>query len=161
MAESWPGYPSYGGHRGIVWVDSRYPALLKRYHSGTQIKASGALTFGAVYRVDPGKPLATRVFRTTVTVLATMFASPALNVVVLAMTFALFPVSVALVKLATVLFLIFVFAPLVSSREQTSRAPVACPIEFPATETWAQVLSNTVVLSSRASGTLSALPFRL
>jgi hypothetical protein len=51
---------------GIFWVDSRYPALLKRYHSGTQIKASGALTFGAVYRVDPGMPLATRVFRTTV-----------------------------------------------------------------------------------------------
>jgi hypothetical protein len=198
---------------GIFWVDSRYPALLKRYHSGTQIKASGALTFGAVYRVDPGMPLATRVFRTTVnwldanrigmtfsflfgpaalmflatlrrrrsgsrylntlfgaaagaplavctncvapivrglyasgvsteSVLATMFASPALNVVVLAMTFALFPVSVALVKLATVLFLIFVFAPLVSSREQTSAVPV-CPIEFPASESWAQALSHT------------------
>ena len=51
---------------GIFWADSRYPALLRRYHSGTQIKASGALTFGAVYRVDPGMPLATRVFRTTV-----------------------------------------------------------------------------------------------
>jgi hypothetical protein len=51
---------------GIFWVDSRYPALLKRSHSGTQIKASGALTFGAVCRVDPGMPLATRVFRTTV-----------------------------------------------------------------------------------------------
>src|SRR5882762_3724343 len=44
-------------------------------------------------------------------VLAAMFASPALNVVVLAMTFALFPAKVALLKLATVLFLIFVFAP--------------------------------------------------
>ena len=51
---------------GIFWIDSRYPALLKRSHSGTQIKASGAPTFGAVYRVDPGMPLATRVFRTTV-----------------------------------------------------------------------------------------------
>ena len=199
---------------GIFWVDSRYPALLKRYHSGTQIKASGALTFGAVYRVDPGMPLATRVFRTTVnwldanrigmtfsflfgpaaltflatlprrrsssrylntlfgaaagtplavctncvapivrglyasgvsteSVLATMFASPALNVVVLAMTFALFPVSVALVKLATVLFLIFVFVPLVSSRQQAGAAVVACPIAFPSNETWAQALSNT------------------
>ena len=59
------------------------------------------------------------------------------------MTFPQFPVSVALVKLASVLFLIFVFAPLGSSREQTSTAPVACPIEFPATETWAQALSNT------------------
>jgi hypothetical protein len=68
---------------------------------------------------------------------------PALNVVVLAMTFPQFPVSVALVKLASVLFLIFLFAPLGSLREQTSTAPVACPIEFPATETWAQALSNT------------------
>jgi uncharacterized membrane protein YraQ (UPF0718 family) len=72
-----------------------------------------------------------------------MFASPALNIVVLAMTFALFPVSVALVKLATVLFLIFVFAPLVPSREQTAAAAVECHITFPATETWAQALSNT------------------
>ena len=199
---------------GIFWVDSRYPALLKRYHSGTQIKALGALTFGAVYRVDPGMPLATRVFRTTVnwldanrigmtfsflfgpaaltflaalprrrsnsrylntflgaaagaplavctnciapivrglyasgvsteSVLATMFASPALNVVVLAMTFALFPVSVALVKLATVLFLIFVFAPLVSSRQHTAAGTIACPIAFAAAETWAQAVSNT------------------
>jgi uncharacterized membrane protein YraQ (UPF0718 family) len=79
----------------------------------------------------------------TESVLATMFASPALNIVVLAMTFALFPVSVALVKLATVLFLIFVFAPLVSSREQTAAAAVECHITFPATETWAQALSNT------------------
>ena len=39
-------------------------------------------------------------------VLAAIFASPALNVVVLAMTFALFPEKVALLKLATVLFLI-------------------------------------------------------
>jgi len=68
---------------------------------------------------------------------------PALNVVVLAKTFPQFPVSVALVKLASVLFLIFVFAPLGSAREQTSTAPVACTIEFPATETWAQALSNT------------------
>jgi uncharacterized membrane protein YraQ (UPF0718 family) len=199
---------------GIFWVDSRYPALLKRYHSGTQIKASGALTFGAVYRVDPGMPLAMRVFRTTVnwldanrigmtfsflfgpaaltflatlprrrsnsrylntlfgaaagaplavctnciapivrglyasgvsmeSVLATMFASPALNVVVLAMTFALFPVSVALVKLATVLFLIFVFAPLVSSRQHTAAGAIACPIAFAAAETWVRAVSNT------------------
>ncbi len=51
---------------GIFWVDSRYPALLKRYRSGTAIKASGALTFGAVYPVEPSMPLATRVYRTTV-----------------------------------------------------------------------------------------------
>ena len=51
---------------GIFWVDSRYPALLKRYHAGTQVKAAGALTFGAVYKVDRTMPFSTRVWRTTV-----------------------------------------------------------------------------------------------
>jgi hypothetical protein len=154
---------------GIFWADSRYPALLKRYHAGTQVKATGTLTFGTVYSVDRTMPLSTRVWRTTVnwldanrigmtfsflfgpaaltflatlrrrrtnsiylntlfgaaagmplavctncvapiargfyasgmsteSVLAAMFASPALNVVVLAMTFALFPVPIALLK---------------------------------------------------------------
>ena len=50
----------------VFWVDSRYPALLKRYHAGTQLKATGALTFGAVYQVDRSMPLATRVWRTTI-----------------------------------------------------------------------------------------------
>ena len=195
---------------GIFWVDSRYPALLKRLHSGTQIKATGALTFGAVYQVDRSMPLATRVWRTTVnwldanrvgmtfsflfgpaaltflatfprrrfasrylntlfgaisgvplavcsnciapiarglfasgmsteSVLAAMFASPALNVVVLAMTFALFPMPVALLKLATVLFLIFVFAPAISSREKSAELKITCPIDLPVSETWLQV----------------------
>jgi len=194
---------------GIFWVDSRYPALLKRYHAGTQVKAAGSLTFGQVYSVDRTMPLATRVWRTTVnwldanrvgmtfsflfgpaaltflatlrrrrtnsrflntvfgavagvplgvcsnciapiargllasgmsseSVLATMFASPALNVVVLAMTFALFPLPVAILKLATVFFLIFVFAPMVVSRLQPDVAAVACPIEVPVSETWPQ-----------------------
>src|ERR1700732_3459969 len=162
---------------GIFWVDSRYPALLKRYHAGTQLKAAGALTFGVVYPVDRNMPLTTRIWRTTInwldanrvgmtfsflfgpaalsflatlrrrrtnsrwlnavlgaiagmplavcsncvapiarglfasgmsteSVFATMFASPALNAVVLAMSFALFPASVALLKLATALLLI-------------------------------------------------------
>lgn len=51
---------------GIFWVDSRYPALLKRYHAGTQIKTGGALTFGTVYAVDRSMPLSARVWRTTV-----------------------------------------------------------------------------------------------
>lgn len=42
---------------GIFWVDSRYPALLRRYHAGTQVKAAGALTFGIVYQVDRSMPL--------------------------------------------------------------------------------------------------------
>jgi uncharacterized membrane protein YraQ (UPF0718 family) len=192
----------------VFWVDSRYPALMKRYHAGTQIKTSGALTFGTVYKVDRTMPLATRVWRTTInwldanrigmtfsflfgpaalvflstlrrrrfnsrwlntlsgaltgiplavctncvapiarglfasgmsteSVLATVFASPALNIVVLAMTFALFPASVALLKLATVLFLILVFAPLAASR-QSEATIVPCPIEIPVAETWSQ-----------------------
>lgn len=196
---------------GIFWVDSRYPALMKRYHAGTQIKASGALTFGTVYAVNRSMPLAQRVWRTAVnwldanrigmtfsflfgpaaltflatlprrrtksrwvntllgavtgvplgvctncvapiarglfasgmspeSVLATMFASPALNVVVLAMSFALFPASVALLKLATVLFLIFAFAPMVASWRKAPEAEVACPIDVPAAETWTQAL---------------------
>jgi len=200
---------------GIFWVDSRYPALLKRYHAGTQVKAAGALTFGTVYQVDRSMPLSTRVWRTTVnwlhanrigmtfsflfgpaalaflatlprrrtgsrylntlfgaaaglplavctnciapiarglyasgmsteSVLAAMFASPALNVVVLAMTFALFPASIALLKLATVLFLIFVFAPAVASRQGASAPAVAFPIEIPVSETWTQALVSTV-----------------
>jgi hypothetical protein len=67
-----------------------------------------------------------------------MFASPALNVVVLAMTFALFPASVALVKLATVLFLILVFAPLVASRQQPQAVDIVCPIDLSDSESWAQ-----------------------
>ena len=51
---------------GIFWVDSRYPALMKRYHAGTAVKAAGALTFGAVYQVDRGMPLTTRIWRTTI-----------------------------------------------------------------------------------------------
>ncbi len=199
---------------GIFWVDSRYPALLKRYHAGTQVKAAGALTFGTVYRVDRSMPLSTRVWRTTVnwldanrigmtfsflfgpaalaflatlprrrtgsrylntlfgaaagvplavctnciapiarglyasgmsteSVLAAMFASPALNVVVVAMTFALFPAPIALLKLATVLFLIFVFAPAVASRQGVSAPAVACPIEIPVSENWSQALVST------------------
>jgi uncharacterized membrane protein YraQ (UPF0718 family) len=193
----------------IFWVDSRYPALLKRYHAGTHVKAAGALTFGAIYPVERNMPLTTRVWRTTInwldanrigmtfaflfgpaaltflatlrrrrsrsrwlntlfgavagvplavctncvapiarglfasgmsteSVLATMFASPALNVVVLAMTFVLFPVPVALLKLATVLFLIFVFAPAVASRQHLQAATVPSPIEIPVSETWPQ-----------------------
>jgi uncharacterized membrane protein YraQ (UPF0718 family) len=71
-------------------------------------------------------------------VLAAMFASPALNVVVLAMTFTLFPLKIALLKLATVLFLIFVFAPLAAARSKTSHGVCTCPISIPAAETWPQ-----------------------
>jgi len=199
---------------GIFWVGSRYPALLKRYHAGTHIKAAGALTFGTVYQVDRTMPISTRVWRTTInwldanrigmtfsfvfgpaaltflskvrrrrtnsrhlnalfgaaagvplavctncvapiarglyasgmsteSVLAASFASPALNVVVLSMTFALFPASVALLKLATVLFLIFVFAPAVASRQPGSASALACSIGILVLETWRQAFVST------------------
>jgi uncharacterized membrane protein YraQ (UPF0718 family) len=194
---------------GVFWIGSRYPALLKRYHACTQVKATGALTFGAVYPLDRNLPLTARVWSTTInwldtnrvgmtfsflfgpaaltflatlrrrrtgspmlnalfgavagvplavctncvapiarglfasgmsteSVLATMFASPALNVVVLAMTFALFPASVALLKLGTVLFLILAFAPAIASRQQPQAATLRSPIEIPVSETWSE-----------------------
>jgi uncharacterized membrane protein YraQ (UPF0718 family) len=168
------------------WTVSRYPALYKKYSQGTNIKVTGAITFGTVYAVDRTMPLAQRVGRTTVnwlqaneigmtfgfffgaaalaflatlprrrsqnryvnaligavtgaplgvcancvvpiarglyasgmsteSVLAAMFSSPGLNVIVLAMAFALFPLPVFALKTATVLFLIFVVAPAVAS----------------------------------------------
>ena len=217
---------------GIFWLDSRYPALMKRYHAGTQVKASGVLTFGTVYAVDRTIPLGRRVWRTTVnwldanrigmtfsflfgpaaltflatlprrraksrwtnallgavagtplavctncvapiarglfasgmsaeSVLATMFASPALNVVVLAMSFALFPVSVALLKLATVLFLIFVFAPMVAPWRKAPSAEFACPIEVPIAETWPQALRSVARSFGRSFWYVFRLAFPL
>ncbi|MGA3298762.1 MAG: permease [Candidatus Acidiferrales bacterium] len=175
---------------GVFWGDSRYPALMKRYHAGSQIKASGALTFGTVYAVDRGMPLPIRVWRTTInwldanrvgmtfaflfgpaaltflgtirrvapiargfyasglsteSVLATMFASPALNVVVLAMTFALFPAPIAFLKIATVLLLIFGFAPAVASRAGVEPLrDFSSPVEISTDQTWAQALLLTL-----------------
>jgi uncharacterized membrane protein YraQ (UPF0718 family) len=196
---------------GIFWVDSRYPALVKRYRTGSQVKAAGALTFSVVYPVDRNMPFTMRIWRTTInwldanrvgmtfsflfgpaaltflatlrrrrtnsrwlnavlgaiagmplavcsncvapiarglyasgmsteSVLATMFASPALNVVVLAMSLALFPASVAWLKLATVLLLILVFAPLVAARQRAQDPAITCPVEITLSETWGQAL---------------------
>ena len=197
----------------IFWVDSRYPALMKRYHAGTHVTAKGALTFGSVYQVDRSMPLATRVWRTTVNWLdanrvgmtfSFLFGPAALTFlvtlprrrtksrwlntlygavagvplgvcsnciapiarglvasgmstesvrhhvrltgaerVVLAMTFALFPASVAVLKLATVFFLIFVFAPAAAARQKTEAATLACPIEIPVQESWSEALVGT------------------
>jgi len=220
------------GIAGVFWVDSRYPALLKRYRAGTHVTAAGALTFGSVYKVERTMPLRLRVWRTTVnwldanrvgmtfsflfgpaalvflstlrrrrtisrylntlfgavagvplgvctncvapiarglyasgmgaeSVLATMFASPALNVVVLAMTFALFPAPVAMLKLATVLLLILVFAPAVASREESSAATALCPIEIPASETWMQALSMTARSYAKSFWYVSRVAFPL
>jgi uncharacterized membrane protein YraQ (UPF0718 family) len=77
--------------------------------------------------------------------LAAMFSSPTLNVVVLAMAFALFPLPVMGLKLATMLAMIFVFAPLMAARMAKPAAVAAgeCTIEVPAAATWAQALGTT------------------
>jgi uncharacterized membrane protein YraQ (UPF0718 family) len=76
--------------------------------------------------------------------LAAMFSSPTLNVVVLAMAFALFPLPIVGLKLATMLVMIFVFAPLVAARMARPAASAGeCVIEVPAAATWAQALGTT------------------
>jgi len=77
--------------------------------------------------------------------LAAMFSSPTLNVVVLAMAFALFPLPVVGLKLATMLAMIFVFAPLVAAPMAKPAAAAAgeCAIQVPGTATWAQALGTT------------------
>jgi uncharacterized membrane protein YraQ (UPF0718 family) len=54
------------GIGSYFWVDSRYPSLLKKLHSGTAIKASGVLSFDVKMPVSAEMPLRTRIGRTTV-----------------------------------------------------------------------------------------------
>lgn len=79
-------------------------------------------------------------------VLAAMFSSPSLNVIVLAMAFALFPLPVFALKMATVLLLIFIVAPLIGSmagaREPGADA-IGSTVSIPASETWGQALRST------------------
>lgn len=207
---------------GIFWIDSRYPSLLKKYHAGTKVKATGAITFDTLYPVEARMPLQQRVWRTSInwlnanrigmtfafffgpaaltflatlprrktksrtlnallgmatgmplgvcancvapiarglyksgmsteSVLAAMFSSPALNVVVLAMTFALFPLQLALLKLATVLVLVFGFAPLMSTGGNKSAESMAdCPIDLSDALTWRQAFSKTLLGYARS-----------
>lgn len=48
------------------WVDSRYPSLLKKLHSGQSIKVSGVLSFDALMPVKPEMSLPVRVERTAI-----------------------------------------------------------------------------------------------
>jgi uncharacterized membrane protein YraQ (UPF0718 family) len=74
--------------------------------------------------------------------LAAMFSSPTLNVVVLAMAFALFPLPIVGLKLATMLLMIFVFAPLVGARQAVPAMAGECAIDVPASATWPQALGT-------------------
>jgi uncharacterized membrane protein YraQ (UPF0718 family) len=78
----------------------------------------------------------------TESTLAAMFSSPTLNVVVLAMAFALFPLPIVGLKLATMLVMIFVFAPLVGARNRTPAMAAECAVDVPASETWVQALGT-------------------
>ena len=81
----------------------------------------------------------------TESTLAAMFSSPTLNVVVLAMAFALFPLPIVGLKLATMLMMIFVFAPMVGVRMAAPATASAreCAIDVPASATWAQAVGTT------------------
>jgi uncharacterized membrane protein YraQ (UPF0718 family) len=191
---------------GYFWVGSRYPALYKKYSQGTNVKVTGAITFGTVYAVDRNMPLQERVWRTTMnwlqaneigmtfgfifgaaaltflptmprrrtrnhylnaligavtgaplgvcancvvpiarglyaagmsteSVFAAMFSSPSLNIIVLAMTFALFPLPVVGLKIATVLLLIFLVAPMIGARE-VQPVLISSPVSISPSETW-------------------------
>src|SRR5215469_12727087 len=177
------------GIASFFWIDSRYPSLLKKMHTGKAVHLSGALSFDALMPVTPGMSLLTRIEHTSVnwmwtnrigmtfgicfgaamltllpllpkrrfgsaagntlfgaalgtplgvcancvapiglgladsgastqTVLATMFSSPLLNVVVLAMAFSLFPLPVALTRLAVPLVLLSL-VPVIAPAKKT------------------------------------------
>jgi uncharacterized membrane protein YraQ (UPF0718 family) len=80
----------------------------------------------------------------TESVLAAMFSSPALNLIVLAMAFALFPLPIVALKIATVALLIFLIAPMAASRPFET-ATVSCPVSLPQEQTWTQALRSTLV----------------
>jgi uncharacterized membrane protein YraQ (UPF0718 family) len=209
------------GIASYFWIDSRYPALFKKLHSGTAIKASGVLSFDAKLPVTPQMPLTMRVERTTVnwmwtnrigmtfglffgaalltllpllprrqfrsaaantalgaitgvplgvcancvapigqslyeggahpsTVLATMFSSPLLNVVVLTMVFALFPPAVALVRVVVPLALLVMVPWLAGqSKSETQTAEIKSPgWLIPTTGTLKQYLKNLARLAA-------------
>jgi len=194
------------------WIDSRYPALLKKLNSGRSVKVTAELTFDAKVPVSAEMPLPTRVGRTTLnwmwanrigmtfgicfgaaaltllplfsrrrfsstagntlmgavlgtplgvcancvapigqglisagasryTVLATMISSPLLNVVVLAMAFTLFPLPVALARLAIPLVLL-TLVPLIAGRTTTG-----IELALPPTEDsgWTHDIAATLV----------------
>ena len=54
------------GIGSYFWVDSRYPSLIKKLHSGTAVKTSGVLSFDAKMPVSPQMPATARIGRTAV-----------------------------------------------------------------------------------------------
>ncbi len=193
------------------WIDSRYPSLVKKLHTGTAIQLKGVLSFDALMPVTADMPLTTRIGHTTVnwmwtnrigmtfgicfgaalltllssfsqirfksaagntlfgaaigtplgvcancvapigrslfvagaspnTVLATMVSSPLLNVVVLAMAFTLFPIQIALVRLAVPLVLLGLI-PLIVGGVKPAAARFSPPA---ASNRWLQPAGKTL-----------------
>jgi uncharacterized membrane protein YraQ (UPF0718 family) len=79
----------------------------------------------------------------TESTLAAMFSSPTLNVVVLAMAFALFPLPIVALKLATMLVMILVFAPMIARWKLGPITAGECAVEIPASASWGQAIATT------------------
>jgi uncharacterized membrane protein YraQ (UPF0718 family) len=206
------------------WIDSRYPALLKKLHTGKAIQVKGALSFDALMPVTPAMSLMTRIGHTTVnwmwtnrigmtfglcfgaamltllatlprirfksaaantllgavggvplgvcancvapigrslyvagaspnTVLATMISSPTLNVVVLAMAFALFPLQIALLRVAVPLTLL-VLVPWIVGKT-TPRDAIQCAL--PAQSGWHPPVTFTLKAYLKNLGRLALI----
>ncbi|HEY0795026.1 MAG TPA: permease [Acidisarcina sp.] len=50
----------------IFWSQQRYPALLKKMHSGASIQMKGAISFDALLKTTPDMPAPKRVLRTSI-----------------------------------------------------------------------------------------------
>lgn len=50
----------------IFWSEQRYPALLKKLHSGSGVKVAGTISFDALLKVTPDMPVPEQVARTSV-----------------------------------------------------------------------------------------------
>jgi uncharacterized membrane protein YraQ (UPF0718 family) len=206
------------------WTDSRYPALLKKLHSGPSVKVAGALSFDTKLPVSPEMTLTTRIGRTTLnwmwtnrigmtfgicfgaaaltllplfshrrftgtaantlmgaaigtplgvcancvapvgqglisagasrhTALATMISSPLLNVVVLAMAFTLFPLPIALTRLAVPIILL-ALVPLIAGRQAPS-----IDLALPANDnvSWTHDIAATLVRFAKNLVRLAAI----
>lgn len=92
------------------------------------------------------------------TTLATMFSSPTLNVVVLTMLFAIFPIYMTVIKLSLTLIFVLLLVPLLSRFVfKAERAPTyddaVCAVQPPqidyAKESFPQALKETVVMILR------------
>src|SRR5579859_777342 len=196
---------------GTFWVDSRYPALIKKLHQGSAVQVKGSITFDKVLAVDRAMPLPKRVAYTTVnwlaanrvgmtfgflfgaglltllsgarrtstnryknvllatlagvplgvcsncvapiaqglcdsgaateSALATMLSSPALNIVVLATAFSLFPLPLVLLKVGLTVLVLFAVVPHITGAGRPAGTTDASSAIVSAT--WGTALAST------------------